>query len=134
MSVRLLLICLAVIFGLAACVPMQQQPVAVESPAPTPAALAALNQVQSAYRDGAYDDVLRLVAGSVELAAAPAPLRVEAYKLQAFSYCVRNYPELCKDAFLRILRIDPSFSLAPSEAGHPQWGPVFRKAQQAVGR
>jgi hypothetical protein len=38
----------------------------------------------------------------------------------------------CRDEFRVVLKIDPSFELAASEAGHPTWGPAFRavKAQR----
>lgn len=133
MNARRLPLCLALSLSLVACAPVPKEPLAIETPLPTPAALAELNQVQRAYRDGHYDEVLKLVAGSDELAAASPPVRIEAYKLQAFSYCVRNYAQLCKDTFVRMLRIDPTFTLAPNEAGHPQWGPAFQRAREAAG-
>jgi hypothetical protein len=105
---------------------------AAEPQPPTQAALEQLQQVRDKYLAGKYGDVIRSVATSNELAAAPASVRVEALKLQAFSYCVSNYRELCEDGFLRILQIDPSFELAPGEQGHPQWGPAFRSAKTAM--
>jgi len=96
---------------------------------PSQAAQDALAQVQQQYSAGQYGSVIRTVATSDDIANAPKSLRIEAYKLQAFSYCVRNYPELCEETFVRILQIDSDFTLAPNEAGHPQWGPVFKAAQ-----
>lgn len=96
---------------------------------PTQAAQDALAQVQQQYSAGQYGSVIRTVATSDDIANAPKSLRIDAYKLQAFSYCVRNYPELCEETFVRILQIDSDFTLAPNEAGHPQWGPVFKAAQ-----
>lgn len=101
---------------------------------PSQAAQDALAQVQQQYSAGQYGSVIRTVATSDDLATAPKALRVEAYKLQAFSYCVRNYPQLCEETFVRILQIDSDFSLAANEAGHPQWGPVFTSAQSKLGK
>jgi hypothetical protein len=47
---------------------------------------------------------------------------------------VSKYPRLCEDSFARILALDPAFELAPNEAGHPVWGPVFRHAQAQVAK
>ena len=76
-----------------------------------------------------YGDVIRTVATSDTLATSTKAVRIEAYKLQAFSYCVSRYPQLCQDSFSRILALDPAFVLAPNEAGHPVWGPAFQRAQ-----
>ncbi|ARP97120.1 TssQ family T6SS-associated lipoprotein [Bordetella genomosp. 13] len=127
MKIRILLLYLVVV-GLAGCAgPTTSVP--PESP-PTPAALEALQKVRAQYAEGSYGEVIRRVATSDELAASSRAVRIEAYKLQAFSYCVSNYAQLCEDAFVRILRIDPAYTLAPNEAGHPTWGPVFRNAQR----
>lgn len=124
--VRLSLISL--IAALAACTtppaPVKEQP-------PTQAALDQLQQVRDAYTAGKYGDVIRSVATSDELAAAPPNIRIEALKLQSFSYCVSKYRQLCEDGFTHILQIDPSFELAANEKGHPQWGPVFQAAKAA---
>lgn len=100
---------------------------------PSPAAQDALAQVQEHYSAGQYGAVIRTVATSDAIQSAPNSLRLEAYKLQAFSYCVRDYPQLCEETFMRVLQIDPDFTLAPAEAGHPQWGPVFDTAKAKAG-
>lgn len=93
-----------------------------------------MSQVREYYSSGQYGSVIRTVATSGELASAPTPMRIEAFKLQAFSYCVRDFAQLCEDTFVRILQLDSSFALAPNEAGHPQWGPVFQSAQARAGK
>ncbi|OZI15900.1 hypothetical protein CAL18_18190 [Bordetella genomosp. 7] len=106
---------------------------ASEGPA-SPAAESAMNHVREQYAAGQYGGVIRTVAVSGDIATAPKSLRIEAYKLQAFSYCVRDFAQLCEDTFVRILQLDPGFTLAPNEAGHPQWGPVFQAAQARAGK
>jgi hypothetical protein len=107
--------------------------IVAENP-PTQAAQDALAQANQQYSAGQYGTVIRTIAISDDIATAPRALRIEAYKLQAFSYCVRNYPQLCEETFVRILQIDPEFTLAPTEAGHPLWGPVFTSAQAKFGK
>ena len=99
---------------------------------PTAEALDQLQQVRDKYSAGRYGEVIRGVATSDALATSTKAVRIEAYKLQAFSYCVSRYPQLCEDSFSRILALDPSFALAPNEAGHPVWGPVFQRARANV--
>lgn len=120
---------ISLVMTLAACALPPAQP---QSAPPSPAAQDALQRVREQYQAGRYGEVIRGVATSADLAAAPADIQIEAIKLQAFSYCVSNYRKLCEDSFLRILQIDPTFELAPNEQGHPQWGPVFRSAKTAM--
>jgi len=135
MNMRLLSVCLVPWLGLAGCTALPSASADDPETPPSQAALDQLQQVRRQYADGRYGEVIRKVATSDELAASTRPVRIEAYKLQAFSYCVSGYAQLCEDAFLRVLRIEPSFTLAANEAGHPLWGPVFRSAQgKAAGR
>ncbi|MEN4917272.1 TssQ family T6SS-associated lipoprotein [Achromobacter spanius] len=101
---------------------------------PSPQAADALQKVRDEYAASRFGDVVRTVATSDALSTAPKPMRVEALKLQAFSYCVTGYRQLCEDAFAQILTLQPSFELAPNETGHPQWGPAFQSAATAQTR
>ncbi len=131
MKSRLLYGALGLSFGLAGCSGLSAT---APDRAPTPEALEQLQQVRDQYMAGHYGEVIRRVARSDELAASSKAVRIEAYKLQAFSYCVSRYAQLCEDSFRRILQIDPSFELAPNEAGHPIWGPVFQHAKAQAAR
>jgi Tfp pilus assembly protein PilF len=55
--------------------------------------------------------------------------QVLAHKHLAFIYCISNRIGLCRSEFLKAVTLDPRFDLAPAEAGHPQWGPVFRSVK-----
>lgn len=68
-----------------------------------------------------------------EIERADTATRVEAGKYLAFVYCVTERHALCRQAFDHVLSIDPLFRLAPAEAGHPLWGPVFMQAREAAG-
>lgn len=97
---------------------------------PTEAQQQALARVEADYLAGRYGDVIRRVATSDELAGAPASIQVPALKLQAFSYCVSRHEALCEDAFARILKLDPDFTLTAAEVGHPTWGPAYQRARR----
>ncbi len=130
MKIRLLSSLLVASVALAGCAGRALPP---ESPA-TAEALTQLQQVRDTYGAGRYGEVIRTVATSDVLASSTKAVRIEAYKLQAFSYCVSRYAQLCEDSFVRILTLDPSFDLAPNEAGHPSWGPAFQRARAQVGK
>lgn len=110
------------------------QTAAVDPGTDTPASERVMQQVRADYQAGRYGNVVRTVTLSGEIDGATRPTKVEAYKLQAFSYCLRDYRQLCQESFMRILYLDPTFDLADNERGHPQWGPAFDSARGAVGK
>ena len=80
----------------------------------------------------AYDDGQYELAESALRAALDGGLRsprdkATAHKLMAFILCTSNRELLCETAFLRAREADPSFRLNRAEAGHPLWGPVYRR-------
>ena len=52
----------------------------------------------------------------------------QAHKYLAFIYCTSRREALCAASFKAARLADPAFALTKAEAGHPLWGPVFRKA------
>lgn len=80
------------------------------------------------YNDGEFANAIARLSAP-EIQAANAATRTTALKYTAFSYCVTQRPAPCRQAFEKALRIDPNFTLAPGEQGHPMWGPVFDKAR-----
>lgn len=107
------------------------KPAVVESP-PTAAALSDLQKVRDSYAAGNYGDVIRTVSRSGDLAQSPRDMRIEAMKLQAFSYCLTKHRTLCEEQFERIFALDPNFELSAAERGHPQWGPVYEATRPAA--
>lgn len=107
------------------------------APAPTPATgLAELMErpAERALIDGirSYDDGQYPAAEAALRKALAAGLRsprdqASAHKLLAFITCTSNRPAECEAAFRAARAADPAFALSRSEAGHPQWGPVYRK-------
>jgi Tfp pilus assembly protein PilF len=80
-----------------------------------------------AYDDGNYaaaeDALHRALAGGLQSGRD----RATAHKLLAFITCTSERPADCEDAFRAARSADAAFALSRSEAGHPLWGPVYRR-------
>ncbi len=105
-------------------------------PAATPAGLTDLLErpAERALYDGirAYDDGQYLQAESHLRRALDVGLRsprdrAGAHKLLAFVTCTSGRNAECEGHFRAARAADPAFQLNRSEAGHPQWGPVYRR-------
>lgn len=81
-----------------------------------------------AYDDGQYAEAEKQLGVAVRAGLASPKDRAAANKYLAFIYCTSNRQADCEAAFRAARQADPSFALARSEAGHPLWGPVYRKA------
>jgi Tfp pilus assembly protein PilF len=80
-----------------------------------------------AYDDGQYplaESALRKALGA---GLASGRDRASAHKLLAFIMCTSERLTECEAAFRAARAADPAFVLSRSEAGHPLWGPVYRK-------
>jgi len=77
------------------------------------------------YEDGDYASSLKNLQGAIEL-GVPVKQRANAHKHLAFIQCSWGQERQCRDEFRRALAADPTLQLAPAEAGHPVWGPIFR--------
>jgi Tfp pilus assembly protein PilF len=86
----------------------------------------------AAYEDGAYMQAMLHLQNALLLGLEPGAKQAQAHKYLAFIYCVGKFPALCGDEFTKALAADPGFDLTPAEAGHPLWGPVFRKQKAAA--
>lgn len=80
----------------------------------------------------AYDDGQYAAAETALRQALRAGLRsgrdqASAHKLLAFITCASQRLAECEAAFRAARAADPAFALSRSEAGHPLWGPVYRK-------
>lgn len=80
------------------------------------------------YDDGEYADAAKNLRTALELGLSD-PDRVRAHKYLAFIDCTSGRVDRCRDEFRAALAIDPKMQLAPAEAGHPTWGPVFRSVK-----
>jgi Tfp pilus assembly protein PilF len=80
------------------------------------------------YDNGEYSDAAKNLQTALELGLSD-PDRVRAHKYLAFIHCASGRESRCREEFRLALEIDPHMQLAPAEAGHPIWGPVFRSVK-----
>jgi Tfp pilus assembly protein PilF len=77
------------------------------------------------YEEGNYAESAKNLQGAIELGVEDGE-RANAHKHLAFIHCSSNRQQQCREEFRKALAIDPALELAPAEAGHPVWGPIFR--------
>ena len=65
------------------------------------------------------------LASALEMGLGPKD-RAVAHKHLAFIHCASGRERQCRDEFRKALSVEPGLELAPAEAGHPTWGPIFR--------
>lgn len=80
------------------------------------------------YEDGRYREATTSLQNALTSGLSNRG-QVTANKYLAFISCVSGRERQCRAYFTRALEIDPSFELEPAEAGHPMWGPVFRRVK-----
>ena len=80
------------------------------------------------YEDGDYDESAKNLQVAIEQGVATKE-RANAHKHLAFIHCASNRERQCREEFRKALTVDPSLELAPAEAGHPVWGPIFRSVK-----
>jgi Tfp pilus assembly protein PilF len=86
---------------------------------------AALDRGLKQYEDGDYADSAKNLQVALEQGLTNQD-QVKAHKHLAFINCASNRERQCRDEFRKALAIEPTMELAPAEAGHPLWGPIFR--------
>ena len=80
-----------------------------------------------AYDDGQYQ-VAEQKLGTALTAGLAAPKdRAAAHKTLAFLYCTSKRLKPCEAEFRAARVADQRFALSKAEAGHPLWGPVYRR-------
>jgi Tfp pilus assembly protein PilF len=102
--------------------------------APVPPADKAQQELRSgiaSYENGAYQTAARQLQSALALGLADGADQARAHKYLAFMHCASQRQRQCRDAFGKALDAAPGFDLSPAEAGHPIWGPVFRKLKAA---
>jgi Tfp pilus assembly protein PilF len=80
-----------------------------------------------AYDEGQYAAAERELKAALDAGLAHASDRANAHKLLAFVYCTSQRTADCEAAFRAARAADAGFMLSRAEAGHPQWGPVYRR-------
>lgn len=138
--VRRVLGLLVVVFTCAACVSsgVKEAEVPPAKEAPKAAAPAPLDRAQQelangvgSYENGNYKLAARQLQTALALGLEARDEQARAHKFLAFMQCVGGRERQCREEFRKALAADPAFDLTPAEAGHPTWGPVFRKIKAA---
>jgi len=88
----------------------------------------ALSSGIALYDDGKYAEAIQTLQDALNL-GLNTDNQVKAHKYLAFTQCVSGREKLCREEFRKALEINPAMELAPSEAGHPIWGPVFKSVK-----
>ena len=80
-----------------------------------------------AYDDAQYVDAERELTRALTTGLVSAKDRASAYKHLAFVYCTTQRVAPCESAFRSARGADAEFALTRAEAGHPLWGPVYKR-------
>lgn len=119
-------LCSLALLLLAGCVQPPAAPVGLTEVAERPAEKALLAGIR-AYDDGQYVEAEKQLGNALAAGLGSPRDRAAAHKHLAFIYCTSNRPAECETAFRAAKRVDPGFMLSKSEAGHPVWGPVYKR-------
>lgn len=115
--------------------PPATAPVAEPAPPPPPPAPGPVSRVGEqalqaglrAYDAGNYKLSEQRLATALKAGLAAPKDRAAAHKTLAFLYCTSDRLKACEQAFRAARAADPRFALSKAEAGHPTWGPVYRR-------
>lgn len=83
------------------------------------------------YEDARYPEAAELLKSSLGEGLRSRVSQARAHKYLAFIHCISQREAACRQSFGRAFAADPAFALTPAEAGHPQWGPVYRSVASA---
>lgn len=84
-----------------------------------------------AYDDGQYPQAEAALRKALGAGLASPRDRATAHKLLAFITCTSERTAECEAQFRAAKAADPAFALGRGEAGHPLWGPVYRRVVPA---
>ena len=84
-----------------------------------------------AYDDGNYGDAERELMLALSTGLVSAKDRAAAHKHLAFVYCTSQRLKPCEAAFRAARAADAEFLLTRAEAGHPLWGPLYKRVASA---
>lgn len=111
---------------LSACVQAPPAPVGVVDVSARPAERALIAGLR-AYDDAQYDTAEKHFRNALAAGLAAPKDRAEAHKRLAFIHCAAARLADCEAEFRQARAADPAFALDAAEAGHPVWGPVYRR-------
>lgn len=97
----------------------------IQSVSPLSKGRSALNEGVRQYDDGQHGAAALSLQSALDLGLSDRQ-RADAHKHLAFIHCSTGRTASCRDEFRKALAADPDLALAPAEAGHPVWGPIFK--------
>ena len=97
----------------------------IQSVSPLSKGRSALNEGIRQYNDDQHLAAAKNLQSALDLGLSDRQ-RADAYKHLAFIHCSSGRSGPCREDFRRALSADPALELAPAEAGHPVWGPIFK--------
>jgi Tfp pilus assembly protein PilF len=80
-----------------------------------------------AYDDGQYLQSEQQLDLALKTGLKSPKDKAAANKHLAFIYCASQRVPACEASFRAAREADPSFALSKAEAGHPMWGPVYKR-------
>ncbi len=80
-----------------------------------------------AYDDGQYAQSEQQLELALKTGLRSPKDKAAANKHLAFIYCASQRVPACEASFRAAREADPSFALSKAEAGHPMWGPVYKR-------
>jgi len=83
-----------------------------------------------AYDDAQYPEAEKQFRLALGAGLSSAKDRAAAHKHLAFIACTSSRMNECESEFVAARQADPGFALSKSEAGHPLWGPVYKRLQR----
>jgi hypothetical protein len=125
-ALRAVLLALGLIAG---CAQQPPAPSGLLDVAERPAEKALLAGIR-AYDDALYPEAEKQFRAALAAGLASPKDRAAAHKHLAFIACTSNRIAECEAAFGAARQADPAFTLSKSEAGHPLWGPVYKRLQR----
>ena len=128
MTLHLRLAIASVAWLVAACVQPPPAPIGLLDVSARPAERSLLAGLK-AYDDAQYDSADRLFRDALATGLVSPRDRAEAHKRLAFIHCAAGRLAECEAEFRLARQADRTFALDKSEAGHPVWGPVYKKLQ-----
>ena len=123
---KLSVCCLIALAGCAAPPPVAPPPSGLAELMEKPGERALIEGIR-AYDDGQYPQAEAALRKALGSGLASARDKASAHKLLAFITCTSERLAECEALFRAAKAADPAFALNRSEAGHPLWGPVYRK-------
>jgi len=96
----------------------------LKSVSPLSKGRSSLNEGIRHYNDGRHLAAAKSLQAALDLGLSDTQ-SAEAHKYLAFIHCSTGRTGPCRDEFRMATNADPNLTLAPAEAGHPVWGPIF---------